>query len=118
MSALVPFLVILVMVTVNALYVAAEFATVGSRRSRVQEAAEGGNGAAVTLLGILRDPQRLDNYVAACQIGITLSSLVAGSYGQAQLTPRMSRSKADGMSPACISRIATPVCLIASLRSS
>ena len=87
MSALVPFLVILVMVTVNALYVAAEFATVGSRRSRVQEAAEGGNGAAVTLLGILRDPQRLDNYVAACQIGITLSSLVAGSYGQAQLTP-------------------------------
>jgi CBS domain containing-hemolysin-like protein len=29
----------------------------------------------------------LDNYVAACQIGITLSSLVAGAYGQAQLVP-------------------------------
>ncbi|GGI83769.1 hemolysin family protein [Deinococcus wulumuqiensis] len=87
MSALLPVLVILVMVAVNALYVAAEFATVGSRRSRVQEAAENGNRAAVSLLDILKDPKRLDNYVAACQIGITLSSLVAGAYGQAQLTP-------------------------------
>lgn len=75
------------MVAFNALYVAAEFATVGSRRSRVQEAAESGNAAAESLLAILRDPMRLDNYVAACQIGITLSSLVAGAYGQAQLTP-------------------------------
>lgn len=80
-------LVILIMVAVNALYVAAEFATVGSRRSRVQEAAEAGNRSAVGLLAILRDPKQLDNYVAACQIGITLSSLVAGAYGQAQLTP-------------------------------
>lgn len=87
MSAFLPVLVILVMVAVNALYVAAEFATVGSRRSRVQEAAENGNRTAVKLLGILKDPKRLDNYVAACQIGITLSSLVAGAYGQAQLTP-------------------------------
>ncbi|WP_414657572.1 hemolysin family protein [Deinococcus sp. VB343] len=87
MNALVPVLVILVMVAVNALYVAAEFATVGSRRSRVQEAAENGNRAARDLLDILRDPKRLDTYVAACQVGITLSSLVAGSYGQAQLTP-------------------------------
>ncbi len=79
--------IILVMVALNALYVAAEFATVGSRRSRVQEAAAGGNGAATRLLGILQDPAKLDNYVAACQIGITLSSLVAGAYGQAQLTP-------------------------------
>ncbi|WP_337193115.1 hemolysin family protein [Deinococcus xianganensis] len=75
------------MVAVNALYVAAEFATVGSRRSRVQEAAEAGNRTAADLLVILRDPKRVDNYVAACQIGITLSSLIAGAYGQSQLTP-------------------------------
>lgn len=87
MNVLVPLLVISVMVSFNALYVAAEFATVGSRRSRVQEAAEGGSGAAVQLLAILQDPKRLDAYVAACQIGITLSSLVAGAYGQAALTP-------------------------------
>ncbi|MFB9991418.1 hemolysin family protein [Deinococcus oregonensis] len=87
MTLLIPLLVILIMVMVNALYVAAEFATVGSRRSRVQESAEAGNRSAAALLGILQDPKRLDTYVAACQIGITLSSLVAGAYGQSQLTP-------------------------------
>jgi putative hemolysin len=53
----------------------------------VQESAVGGSVGARRLLTILRDPKRLDNYVAACHIGITLSSLVAGAYGQAQLTP-------------------------------
>jgi len=80
-------LIVFVMVGFNALYVAAEFATVGSRRSRVQETAEGGSGDARGLLEIMQDPQKLDNYVAACQIGITLSSLVAGVYGQNRLTP-------------------------------
>lgn len=87
MSVAVPLLLIVVMVAFNALYVAAEFATVGSRRSRVQEAAEGGSRPSSRLLAIMADPTRLDSYVAACQIGITLSSLVAGAYGQAQLTP-------------------------------
>ena len=87
MNSVIGLLLILVMVGFNALYVAAEFATVGSRRSRIQETAEKGSGPAAGLLEILRDPKRLDNYVAACQIGITLSSLVAGAYGQAQLVP-------------------------------
>lgn len=87
MNVAVPLLVIVVMVAFNALYVAAEFATVGSRRSRVQESADAGSGSAARLLDVLADPKRLDAYVAACQVGITLSSLVAGAYGQAQLTP-------------------------------
>ncbi|MEZ5252031.1 MAG: hemolysin family protein [Ilumatobacteraceae bacterium] len=41
---------------------------------------------------MLADPHRLGAYVAACQIGITLSSLVAGAYGQAQLTPLLEPS--------------------------
>ena len=86
-TLLITFLIILVMVGFNALYVAAEFATVGSRRSRVQESAESGSSQANGLLMILQDHSKLDNYVAACQVGITLSSLVAGAFGQAQLTP-------------------------------
>ena len=86
-TLLITFLIILVMVGFNALYVAAEFATVGSRRSRVQETAESGSSQAKSLLMILQDSTKLDNYVAACQVGITLSSLVAGAFGQAQLTP-------------------------------
>ena len=92
MSAVIPLLAIALMVSLNALYVAAEFATVGSRRSRVQEDAAAGSGSAARLLAILNDPKRLDAYVAACQIGITLSSLVAGAYGQAQLTPLLEPS--------------------------
>jgi putative hemolysin len=87
MNVAIPLLVIALMVTFNALYVAAEFATVGSRRSRVQDDAAAGSRSAARLLAILADPKKLDAYVAACQIGITLSSLVAGAYGQAQLTP-------------------------------
>lgn len=86
-AAALPLLILLVMVAVNALYVAAEFATVASRRSRVQEMAESGDSAAADLSRILRDAQKLDTYVAGCQIGITLSSLLAGAFGQSQLSP-------------------------------
>lgn len=87
MSLLITVAAITVMLAFNALYVAAEFATVGSRKSRIQAAAQDGNRSAASLLKIVRDPVALDNYVAACQIGITLSSLVAGALGQARLTP-------------------------------
>jgi putative hemolysin len=86
-EVIAPILVILVMVAANAMYVAAEFALVGARRSRVQEAAEGGDTTSAALLLVLKDPKKLDNYVAGCQIGITVSSLVAGAFGQARLTP-------------------------------
>lgn len=78
-------LVILLLILVNAFYVAAEFATVSVRRSRVTQLAQEGNWMAQRLLPVLSDPQRLDRYIAACQIGITLSSLILGAYGQANL---------------------------------
>ncbi|WP_439547203.1 hemolysin family protein [Sandarakinorhabdus sp.] len=88
------------MVAANALYVAAEFATVSARKSRVQQAAETGNGAARRLLAILQDRTRLDNYVAGCQVGITVSSLVAGAYGQASLTPLLTPALGNVGGPA------------------
>lgn len=81
--------VILFLIAVNALYVAAEFATVSARRSRIQNLAEEGNGLAARLLPVLEDSHRLDTYIAACQIGITLSSLVLGAYGQATLAVQL-----------------------------
>lgn len=80
-------LIILAFICVNAFYVAAEFGTVSVRRSKVQQLAEGGNALALRLLRVLENPIRLDNYIAACQIGITWSSLVLGAYSQAFLTP-------------------------------
>ncbi|HSK99367.1 MAG TPA: hemolysin family protein [Rubrobacteraceae bacterium] len=90
MAALPIFAVIVFLISVNALYVAAEFAAVGARRTRVRERAEGGDRLARQLLPILEDRGQLDRYIAACQIGITLSSIMVGFYGQAQLTPIVS----------------------------
>ncbi len=84
-----PFTIIIIvfMLILNALYVAAEFATVGARKSRIQTEAEGGSKKAKKLFAIVDDHVALDNYVATCQVGITLSSLVAGIVGQRRLTP-------------------------------
>ncbi|HUP00929.1 MAG TPA: hemolysin family protein [Gemmatimonadota bacterium] len=76
-------LIILLLVLVNALYVAAEFGSVAVRHSQIRRLAESGNRLAAGLLSVIEDPHRLDRYIACCQIGITLSSLVLGAFGQA-----------------------------------
>ncbi len=76
---------ILLLVAINALYVAAEFATVAVKTVRVRALAESGNSIAQKLLPHLTDASSLDRYVAACQIGITVSSLLLGAYGQKKL---------------------------------
>lgn len=82
---LLTLLVVTLLILVNALYVAAEFATVGARRTRIRQLANQGNPLAKRLLAIITDNNKLDRYIAACQIGITLSSLVLGAYGQAAI---------------------------------
>lgn len=82
---LVALFVILVLVTTNAMYVAAEFSAVAVQKSRLAGAASAGSRRAAGLLEVLEDGAQLDRYIAACQIGITLSSLVAGAFGQATL---------------------------------
>jgi CBS domain containing-hemolysin-like protein len=52
--------------------------------------AEDGNLLAARLLPVLEDPRELDRYIAASQVGITLSSLILGAYGKATLAPRLS----------------------------
>jgi CBS domain containing-hemolysin-like protein len=81
---------ILSMIAVNALYVAAEFAAVSVRHIRVRALAEEGSSLARRLLPWIDDPGKLDRYVACCQVGITLSSLVLGAVGQASLTLQFS----------------------------
>ena len=89
--SLLPVLLPIVLVTVllifiNGFYVAAEFSAVSAKKPRLAQIAEEGNRSAHGMLSILEDPVRLDSYVAACQLGITVTSLVLGFYGQSQLT--------------------------------
>lgn len=108
-------LVIVVLVLINTLYVAAEFSAVSVRRSRLEELARNGNRAARLLTAVIRDPRALDRYVAACQVGITLSSLVLGAYGQATiaepLAPRL--SAATGLTVATAESVSVVGVLIA-----
>ena len=85
----VPAAIIALLISLTALYVAAEFAAVGARRSRLRRLAEDGNPLAARILPVLENPRDLDRYIAASQVGITLSSLILGAYGQASIAPRI-----------------------------
>ena len=81
--------IIVLLILLTALYVAAEFAAVGVRRSRLRRMAEDGHSLAARILPIVDDARELDRYIAVSQVGITLSSLILGAYGQATLAPRV-----------------------------
>ncbi len=79
--------VVFLMIFINGLYVAGEFSAVSARRTRIQRMAEEGSRLAQTLMPVLQDRSRLDSYIAASQVGITLSSIVLGIYGEKQIAP-------------------------------
>jgi CBS domain containing-hemolysin-like protein len=72
-------LAVFVLVLLNGFFVAAEFALVRVRRSRVEELAEEGKRGAALVVRQLDD---LSKYLAACQLGITFTSLGIGFLGE------------------------------------
>lgn len=75
-------LAVIVLVLANGFFVAAEFALVGMRRSRVEQLlAEGHPQAAALQRAVIH----LDAYLAATQLGITMSSLGLGWIGEPAL---------------------------------
>ena len=81
--------IILLLIALTGFYVAAEFGAVGVRRSRLRRLCEDGDPTAARLLPIVESPQRLNRYIAASQVGITLSGLILGAYAKANLSPRV-----------------------------
>ncbi len=73
---------VVLLVAANGLFVATEFAYVAVRRSRVEQLAGQGHARARVLLGALKE---LDHYIAATQLGITMSSLALGWIGEPAL---------------------------------
>ena len=79
---------VVVLVLLNGFFVAAEFALVGVRRSRIdQMAAEGDAGAKVVQEALTN----LDRYISATQLGITLASLALGWIGEPALAVLIDR---------------------------
>lgn len=78
-SAALKIVLVVLLVLANGFFVAAEFALVGVRKSRIEALAVDGNKAAVRLLAMLSN---LNAYISATQLGITLSSLGLGWIGE------------------------------------
>jgi CBS domain containing-hemolysin-like protein len=67
------------LIAANGIFVAAEFALVRSRRSRIEQLAdEGSTGAS----GVIEQLDHIDQYLAACQLGITMASIGIGFLGE------------------------------------
>ncbi|MCC7163959.1 MAG: HlyC/CorC family transporter [Anaerolineae bacterium] len=63
----------------NAFFVAAEFALVSVRKTRIEELVTQGNLTAKTVRHVIHDP---DRFIAATQLGITIASLALGWIGE------------------------------------
>lgn len=72
----------LLLVLANAFFVAAEFALVGARRTRIDALARSGNRRAKMVAAAIR---RLDHYISGTQLGITLASLGLGWVGESTI---------------------------------
>jgi CBS domain containing-hemolysin-like protein len=71
-----------VLVALNGLFVAAEFALVRTRRGRMEQlSAEGSKRAGL----VLKQLDRIDEYLSACQLGITMASIGIGFLGEPAL---------------------------------
>ncbi len=70
---------VLLLVLGNAVFVAAEYALVTARRSRLEERAEKGGRGARTALELMDEPVR---FISAIQVGITVFGIALGAIGE------------------------------------
>ena len=79
MTELLLLIGVAVLVALNGFFVAAEFALVRARESRLEQMRdEGVRGAALALHQV----DRIDEYLSACQLGITMASIGIGFLGE------------------------------------
>jgi putative hemolysin len=79
MSDLLRIVVVLLLVLGNALFVAAEYALVTARRSRLQELVDAGRHGARRALELMDNPVR---FISTVQVGITVAGIAMGAIGQ------------------------------------
>jgi CBS domain containing-hemolysin-like protein len=99
---------VVLIVAANAFFVAAEYALVTVRRTRVAELDAQGSRGARRVLVLLEHPSR---FISAIQLGVTLSSLGLGAIGE-PVVSRLLRSPLDLLPQSWHSGVATTVSVI------
>jgi CBS domain containing-hemolysin-like protein len=95
MTELLLLLGVLLLVAANGFFVAAEFALVRAREGRVEQMRdEGRRGAAL----VLEQIERIDEYLSACQLGITMASLGIGFLGEPAIASLLEQAFGDSVS--------------------
>jgi putative hemolysin len=82
------------LILLNAFFVAAEYGLVTARRTRIIELQHQGNRRARDVLRITGDPPR---FIAAMQLGVTLTSLAIGALGEHVLTKEFDKWTATAL---------------------
>ena len=90
-------LAVAVLVAANGFFVAAEFALVGARRSKIDHMVAEGDARART---VQRALAHLERYISGTQLGITLASLALGWLGEPAVAVRGRAPAADALVPA------------------
>ncbi|MBI3957770.1 MAG: HlyC/CorC family transporter [Chloroflexi bacterium] len=82
MDVVIPVTVITILILLNGIFVAAEFALIAAPPTRLAQESAAGSRLAAQVLAVLRDTDRQNRYLATAQIGITIVSLGLGMYGE------------------------------------
>ena len=87
-------LAVVLLVALNGFFVAAEFALVRSRRSKLEQMEEEGDRKATRVLAQMDD---MNAYLAACQLGITLASIAIGFLGEPAIAQLLESAFGDSI---------------------
>ncbi|MGZ4159283.1 MAG: hemolysin family protein [Neobacillus sp.] len=74
--------IIAILIALTAFFVASEFAIVKIRSSRIDQLIEEGNSSAISAKKVISN---LDEYLSACQLGITITALGLGWLGESTI---------------------------------
>lgn len=83
MEGWLEYLILILLILVNAFFAASELAIVSSRKSRIKQMAEEGSRKARSVLRLSENPSR---FLATIQIGVTLASFFASAFGAVSLS--------------------------------
>lgn len=82
MESLIGLIVGLLLILLNASFVAIEFALARVNKTRIEQKVKEGDKTSQIILGALN---KIDNYISAAQVGITISSLALGAIAELTL---------------------------------